>query len=159
MENTTQKLNEMAKTYFDGLNFNLKPITVINVGEMSSETGVTIVPINQDAYNLKSCIAGNLKHYNKRKGIDVSKVEGKGGPVAYYRGIISYSFIPRMLENPALFLFTMMHNINIGLQSLNYELGDLENYDVKLTFSNRKDYFMDIESHAAVEFRMCVVNK
>ena len=155
MENTVKDFNDLARKYFDGLDFNLKPIYFQTTPGM---TNVTVVPKSEDAFNLISIKAGFIKNLEPKQIVNSSFVTEEGKPVALYRGIIGYMGAKMSLENPAYFMFSMIANINDGLRQLQEELGDMRKYDVSIK-GFQDDYFRDMENYAGYEFRIVVKNK
>lgn len=143
------KLNfEMSKIFPKHFKFGdntLKPVQF----SLPEATSVTLWDGNEDAFNLKAPIVGNIKNFNL-------SFSGQSNKKGVYRGLIGYKAVSEMEKNPESIAYTMSLMINDGLRQLTLELGNLTNRNITLGYVGTDDYFRPADHYAAAEFRIMV---
>lgn len=145
--NVLNRLNELALKYLE--NLELSELTPV---DFKGDVSVTLIPNNDDAFNLNPITAGQMRNV---------ETNGKNDQGAVARILIGYAFSSRLEANPELFNFQFSMLLNAALSSLTRYLGDLKMRNVTAIRPGPiKTVFTDCENYAGFELRVYVpINK
>jgi hypothetical protein len=153
----------MAHKYFSG---NLPTNFGVPSFNIEGENGVTIIPATDDAYLLRSPVAGSIRSPNSLFATPRTTIqEGRTGAVAVNRALLGYAAGSRLSDLYGTraerdFIFSILPIVQNGILQFMQELGAeyVQSCNVRAEFpgfiGEEPVYFRDMENAAAFELRL-----